>query len=159
MTLTRRDVRPGMDVYALDGAYVGTVLLVRGRSEADDGASGRAAGSGAASARAAAIGEADAGSRPTGSRVNGEALGPMPTAALGNAGPGAQAARSGYATEAGGPGAAPLGRVLVLRMPLGTQLHAPRFGLRWISPDLIQTVTLERVLLRVTEDALERRGG
>lgn len=134
MTFDRRDVRRGMDVYTLDDAYLGTVVWVRGRSPAP---------------KAAARRQEDRANE--GSAVSGELLGPMPTADLGNGGPRAQSARRAYATgDALGEPLSGGARVVVLRTPLGTDLRDLLPRLRQIPIDLVQTVSLERILLRVT---------
>lgn len=136
MSLDRRDVRPGMDVYTLDNVYLGSVLRV------EPGPLGKR-------------GPVQAPSGP-GSTVSGEALGPMPTASLGNRGPVSQSAASAYgAQDASGAITLGKGRVRVRRwlINLDPRTFIPRT--RWIPLDLVQTVSLERVVLRVTGVELE----
>jgi len=134
VSFDRRDVRRGMDVYTLDNVYLGTVLWVRGRDAASaDGAIGHS------------------GPAPRGSAVSGELLGPMPTAQLGNAGPREQSAGRAYASR--GAVARRLtgaDRMVVVRMPLGTDFREPWPRVRQVAIDLVQMVSLERVVLRVT---------
>ncbi len=130
-----RDIRRGMDVYTLDNAYLGSIVRV------EPGPAGRD--------RAAAP--------PAESSVlSGEALGPMPTAAIGNRGPREQSAANAYAIEGPSTGH-PLGagrfrvRRWLARLDPGTLI--PRS--RWIPLELVQTVSLERVVLRVRKAELD----
>ena len=122
MSFDRGDVRRAMDVYTLDNVYLGTVLSVRSAPEA--GGAERV---------------------PEHSRqssvVDGERRGPAPTQDAGNRGPRTQSAAALYATT--GDGAPPLG---------GGSIEVGRWwglrGRRTIPLDQIQTVSLERVVLR-----------
>ena len=134
MTFNRRDVRRGMDVYTLDDVYLGTVVWVRVRE---------------ASPKAQARHQQE--HDDAGSAVSGEMLGPMPTADLGNGGPRVQSARRAYDTgNALGEPLSGEARMVVLRTPLGTDLRDLMPRLHQIPIGLVQTVSLERVLLRVT---------
>ena len=128
MSFDRRDIRPGMDVYTLDNAYLGTVLKV------SDGPPAEPEPPIAADARQS-------------STTNGELLGPMPTQPIGNPAPITQGAAAGYATAP--DDARPLGH--------GALLVGRWWGLvgrRRIPIDAVQTVSLERVVLRQRAGAL-----
>jgi hypothetical protein len=136
VSLNHRDVRPGMDVYTLDNVYLGSVVQVEPGPQSKPRS-------------------VEATSAP-GSTVSGEALGPMPTAPLGNRGPISQSAASAYGTE-GASEAIALGKGR-LRMRLWLVNLSPRTFIprtRWIPLDLVQTVSLERVVLRVTGSDLQ----
>ncbi len=73
MAFDDRDIRPSMDVFTRDGAYLGTVLRVApGPVAPADGEAGT---------------EPILAAARQSSAINGELLGPMPTATLGNPGP------------------------------------------------------------------------
>ncbi len=130
MTFNRHDIRRSMDVYTCDNIYMGTVLSVTAGSPANPG-------------------ERSAPEPAEASEVSGELLGPMPTLPVGNLGPVNQGARAGYATGAGSPD-----------VPGPGSLTAGKWwGLlgRYVIPlDAVQTVSLERVILRVSKDELDR---
>jgi hypothetical protein len=124
----QRDIRRSMDVYTADGVYLGQVLAVQ---------------PGPAAERGHRVGE-DA---RQSSEVNGELLGPMPTAPLGNDGPLNQSAAALYAAvprgrQPWGDGELVVGRWWGLR------------GRRRIPLDAVQTVSLERVVLRLNRHEL-----
>ncbi len=130
MSFNRRDIRKTMDVYTSDNVYLGTVLAV--------------------TAGVPVRLEQNAAPPPDPrSEVNGELLGPMPTMAVGNLGPLNQGAQGGYATVADstdvlGAGSLVVGKWWSLRG-------------RYVIPlDAVQTVSLERVILRVSKDQLRR---
>lgn len=138
MSFDRRDVRRGMDVFTLDNVYLGTVVWVLGR---------------AASPKVRALQREEPSTQE--SAVNGELLGPMPTARFGNGGPRMQSARRAYASrDASGAPLSGEARLIVLRTPLGTDLRDLLPRLRQIPIDLVQTVSLERILLRATAGEL-----
>lgn len=129
MGFTVRDIRRAMDVYTRDNVYLGTVLEVIPGPAAPDG-------------------------KPElspevlqSSAVNGEWLGPMPTEPLGNRGPANQSARARYA----------VGQEAAERIGRGA-LRVGKFGglvgRRLIPLDAVQTVSLERVVLRLRSDEL-----
>ncbi len=130
MVFDRRDIRPSMDVYTLDNAYLGAVR------EVIPGPLGL-------------VGDRLPGATPEASEVSGERLGPAPTQDIGNAGPRTQSARAGYA--AASDGAEPLG---------DGALKVARWwgpvGRRTIPLRAVQTVSLERVTLRQTKGELPR---
>ncbi len=123
-----RDIRPSMDVYTLDNAYIGTVLgVVPGETEPGS--------------------ERVPGKARQSSKTDGEMLGPMPTQQLGNRGPRTQSARALYATPP--DGATPVGR--------GAINVGKWWGLaarRLIPMGEIQSVSLERVVLRRKKEEL-----
>jgi hypothetical protein len=125
-----RDLRRAMDVYTRDGVYLGTVLAVEpGPALPPEGVAPDARQSSAS---------------------DGERLGPAPTAALGNGGPGRQSAGALYATPP--DGAAPLGAGhLVVGKWWGLR------GRRRLPLRLVQTVSLERVVLDVAARDLPPR--
>jgi hypothetical protein len=117
----RRDIRRGMDVYTLDGVYLGVVLRVDATASAPVGTTG-----------GTAIEPASDGS--------GELLGPAPTMGVGNAGPHTQGAKGRYGTASDGAEALVAGTIKVGRL-FGLR------GVRWLSLGEVQTVTMERVVL------------
>jgi hypothetical protein len=128
MSFDRRDIRKAMDVYTLDNVYLGTVLNVL---------------AGPPSSFTQTVAPP---ARET-SNVNGELLGPMPTQTIGNTGPNRQSAAAAYATTA--DGAQPLGE--------GSLVVGRWWGLvgrRTIPLATIQTVSLERVVLKLRKDEL-----
>ena len=134
MSFDSRDIRPSMDVYTLDNAYLGTVLAVVPGPEPP-------------------VGETEEqvpAPDHQASAISGELLGPMPTQTIGNPGPRTQSAGAFYATRA--DGARRLGRG-VLKVGKWWGLA----GRRTIPLDAVQTVSLERVVLKVTQDELLRR--
>ncbi|MCZ7575324.1 MAG: hypothetical protein M5U01_42785 [Ardenticatenaceae bacterium] len=125
-----RDIRPSMDVYTLDNVYLGTVLgLIPGLPTSGGDQVPREA--------------------RQSSEINGEMLGPMPTRSIGNRGPHTQSAHELYAVK------------LNTARPIG--MGAIRVGRWWglvgrrtIPLDAVQTVSLERVVLRFKQEELER---
>lgn len=130
MGFDTRDIRPSMDVYTLDNAYLGTVLRVL---------------PGPASSPGERVG-ADA---RQSSAVLGELFGPAPTLPIGNKAPRRQSAHEEYRTQP--DGAAPIGdgRILVGKW----------WGLkerREIPLREVLTVSHERVVLRSTARQLRQ---
>ena len=121
------DIRRGMDVYTRDNVYLGSVLDVRpAATDRERRTPQERANSDAADQSRA---------------QNGELFGPMPTAPLGNSGPSVQSAARAYASSP--DSARPLGRgTLTVGRWLGP------IGRRTVSLDEVQTVSLERVVLR-----------
>lgn len=138
MSFDDRDVRHGMDVFTLDNVRVGTIVWIRRSGPR----------------RAARTQATD----PVGqvSRVNGESLGPMPTTHLGNRGPLSQGARTRFGSRAD-PDVRRLegDELVVLRTPIGLELLSALPRLRRVPMTAVQTVSLERVVLRVTAAGLE----
>ncbi len=128
MSFDRRDIRPSMDVYTLDNAYLGTVLaVVPGQEPPPEGSA------------PAPDGETSA--------ISGESLGPMPTQPVGNDGPRTQSARAQYAAQPDG----------AERLGHGALTVGKWWGLaarRMIPLDAVQTVSLERVVLKLKRDEL-----
>ena len=123
MSFDRRDIRISMDVYTFDQTYLGTVLTIRPGP--------------------ALSGERILPDALQSSSVNGEMLGPMPTAPIGNLAPHRQSAAAGYAAAGD---ARPLGA--------GSLVVGKWWGLigrREIPLADVQTVSLERVVLRRTK--------
>ncbi len=122
-----RDIRASMDVWTADNYYLGTVRQVT-------------------ATRTAARAHMEPSKRREGG-FSGEMLGPVPTQSLGNTGPVTQAADAAYATN--GDGARSLGG--------GTMTVGHWAGLikrRSIALDLVQSVSLERITLRLTREQL-----
>lgn len=120
------EIRRMMDVYSFDSAYLGSVLWISA-----DGAQ-----SGAPEFPEYLRQE---------SKIGGEELGPAPTRAVGNPGPVTQSARRRYG----------IGDEDQPRIGNGTMLVGHAFGLMGITRiplDDIQTVALERIVLRNTAD-------
>jgi hypothetical protein len=130
VSFNRRDIRRTMDVYTCDNIYLGTVLAVTAGAPVHPGQN-----------------VAPPPAQP--SEVNGELLGPMPTMPVGNLGPLNQGAGRAYATvidplDGLGTGSLAVGKWWGLRG-------------RYVIPlDAVQTVSLERVILRVSKDDLRR---
>lgn len=123
-----RDIRVSMDVWTADNQYLGTVRRVTG--------SGTATRPHMEPPRRLEGG------------FSGEAIGPASTQSIGNTGPVAQAAHAAYATN--GDGAKCLGG--------GTMTVGHWAGLikrRSIALDLVQSVSLERIILRLTKAQLQ----
>jgi len=128
MSFDERDIRRTMDVYTRDNSYLGTVLGVTPGPPLPPRPGQPAA-------------------PVEGSAVSGELLGPMPTQPLGNTGPAVQSFNAGYA--AAPDEASSLGQ--------GTITVGKWWGLggRHTFPiDAVQSVSLERVVLRMGKDEL-----
>lgn len=130
MSFDHRDIRRKMDVYTSDSVYLGNVLRVTGSRDAAE--EHRLEGSEAA-------GNQDA--------FSGELMGPMPTRAIGNAGPLNQVKQRAYASRSDGAN----------RMESGMIVAGKYWGLagrHTIPISAIQTVSMERIILRNTWDEL-----
>ena len=138
MSFDDRDVRRCMDVFTLDTVLVGTVVWIRrGRDRRP--------------ATEAAMGDLSAASL-----VNGESLGPIPTASVGNGGPRTQGARYRFASRADrAERLLDRAELLVLRTPIGPDLRHPLPRLRRVPLAAVQTVSLERIVLGVTDAELD----
>jgi len=130
MGFDRRDIRPAMDVYTLDNVYLGSVLAVIPGPET--------------LVKEHVLPEA----RQT-SSINGEMFGPMPTQTIGNTGPIKQSAKALYATEPAS--AKPLGRGAI---SVGKWWGL--MGRRTIPLEAIQTVSMERVVLKHRKAELDK---
>lgn len=126
MPFDSRDIRLGMDVFTLDGQYLGAVRRIR---------------IGPAAPRARIPLRAEA------SVLSGELLGPQPTGPLGNPGPATQSATAHYA--AAPDDALPLGEgsLIVGRLPFP-------LGWREIPLSEVLVVSFERVIVRRTATQL-----
>ncbi len=130
MSFDHRDIRVSMDVYTLDNAYLGTVINV-------------------VPGPPALSGEGVLAEALQTSVTNGEMFGPVPTQMNGNPGPKTQSAAALYATEPDtasslGEGSIKVGKWWGL------------IGRRTIPLSDIQTVSLERVVLKHRSQDLER---
>ena len=122
MPFSRGELRPGMDVYTSDNVYLGTLRAVLEGPPALEPST-------------------TPGAAPAPGAFDGEALGPMPTQALGNRAPRAQSPARGYGARSALPSLG-LGAIVVGRGWGGW------LGRRTIPFDDILTVSLERVVLR-----------
>lgn len=123
-----RDIRVSMDVWTADNNYLGTVRRVTGT-------------------RTATRAHMEPSKRRVGG-FSGEMIGPVPTQSIGNTGPHTQAAHAAYATN--GDGAKSLGGG---KLTVG--LWAGLIKRRSIALDLVQSVSLERITLRLTRAQLD----
>jgi hypothetical protein len=140
VSFDNRDLRRGMDVFDADGVYLGTVAWVR--------RSGKPAAAGHVARN---TGE------PVGGAFSGESLGPMPTAGLGNAGPGCQTASSAYASTARPERADHRPRpteLIVVSLPVLLSHATLRPRIRRVPVSLVQAVSLERIILSVPASGL-----
>lgn len=119
-----RDIRLGMDVYSVDGQYLGVVLRVNGASVV-------------ASHRPAAVAPA------TG--FTGESLGPAPTAELGNSGPLVQRRQTDFQSRPDDAGAQ-VGSFTVGRW-------YGLIGRREVPVTAVWNVSMERVIVRGDAEA------
>jgi hypothetical protein len=117
------DIRRSMDVFGLDGDRIGTVLRVRPGPTSGNNIPDNLPFT------------------PDIRIFDGESIGPAPTRAIGNFGPATQAPEHRYGASA--RSGEPLGTG---EMHVGTLLTL--FRRRWISLDEVQTVSMERVILR-----------
>jgi hypothetical protein len=130
MSFDSRDIRRSMDVYTADNTWLGEVLSVEPGPEPPGGEQ---------------VGE----SARQHSAINGELLGPAPTAPIGNRGPHAQSAAEAYAVS----------RDAARRLGQGSILVGRWWGLfarRTIPLSAVQTVGLERVVLKHTKAEIDR---
>ena len=137
MSVTAPYLLRGKDVFDALGSYLGTVVWVRDRR--------RTQGSMPA-ARA----------WQDGSTFSGEAIGPMPTAALGNTGPRSQSQATAYATSLAGTRAGEQStrqptELVVLRLLTSLNWSTLRPRVRRIPFGLVQAVSHERIVLSVAE--------
>ena len=138
MSFDDRDVRRGIDVFTLDNELVGTVVWIR-RGGSRQTATARVRES---------PGQASA--------PGGEALGPQPTTNVGNGGPLNQGAPALFASRTDHAGRSLDGTDLwVLRTPIGPEYRHWLPRLRRIPVSAVQTVSFERVILRVTDAELK----
>jgi hypothetical protein len=124
------EIRRGMDVFGLDGGKLGTVIRVVSGPAPDNSATGDVPG------------------KPEQRMFDGEAIGPAPTRELGNFGPATQSPENRYGSVA--LGGDPLG---VGAIQIGT--FYSWFGRKWIPLSEVQTVSMERVVLRKAANEYE----
>jgi len=142
MSFGAQDLRPGKDVFSVEGTYLGTVIWVATKpfnslphSHGGEGESGE-------------------GSSPP--AFSGEAIGPMPTAHLGNTGPSRQSPATDYAAA---PDGTPLPRtrspteLVVLRLLTSLNWSTLRPRLLRVPVSLVQAVSHERIVLAPSSDA------
>jgi hypothetical protein len=123
------EIRRHMDVYTFDAQYIGSVLWIR-----SDTSENRTP-------------ELDPAVLEF-SEIDGEAFGPAPTQSVGNRGPVKQSARQGYATQAIASATHDQGELIVGK-------YFGLLGLRRVPIEDIQTVALERIVLRKTYEELD----
>src|SRR4051812_11617119 len=146
MSFDERDVRVGVDVFGADGIYLGTVVRVRWETPPPDPLP-----------IAMERGSTERGGKAA---FSGEGLGPVPTAVLGNDGPANQTKSTRYASLADTPPWAARrqpAELLIFRWLVSSNWATARPRLRRIPARLIQVVSLERIVLSVTEGELGRR--
>ncbi len=122
MQFDTRDIRLYMDVYTADNVFLGEVRRITPRPTSLAGEQ---------------VGE----SARQASKLSGERLGPMPTEPIGNPAPRVQSARNLYAAQS--DGAKPLGQGM-----LTVANWSGLIGRRTIPLDAVQTVSMERVVLK-----------
>jgi hypothetical protein len=144
MSFDAPDLRRGMDVFDAAGTYLGTVVWVTSRALPRPPDS---------PARATPAHHAD---QP----FSGEAIGPMPTASLGNSGPRSQSPTTAYATSSaaariGKHGARRPTELVVLRLLTSLNWSTLRPRVRRIPVSRVQAVSHERIVLAVSESDLK----
>jgi hypothetical protein len=132
MSFGTRELRRGMDVFSADGELLGTVVQIRRRLR---------------------LGPSDGASvhdpRPASTAFTGEALGPMPTAPVGNPGPASQNPTTRYASQRPDgtlPDEEPAD-LLVFRAPVHLERRTLWPRLRRYPVSSIQNVSHERIVL------------
>lgn len=153
MTFDGRDLRRGKDVFAVDGTYLGTVVWTIGGRPA-----GRQPIGHQRPADRTRTGEVSGEtSGDAGPAFSGEALGPMPTSALGNTGPSRQSTVTAYATRSPSDLEPQPAELVVLRLLTSLDWSTLRPRLWRIPVGLVQSVSHERIVLSVTAGELEAR--
>jgi hypothetical protein len=117
------EIRRSMDVFSLDGEKIGTVIRVLAGPEPPSSE------------------EASVPGKPQEREFDGEAIGPAPTRAAGNFGPATQSPEHGYGVKATGGESLGDGAMLI-----GTVYGM--FFRKWIPLREVQTVSMERIVLR-----------
>jgi hypothetical protein len=145
VSFLERDIRRGMDVFSLDGVYVGTVVHVS--YERDRG--GHHAPHGGKAEATVRSGERRVSAE---GQFSGESIGPMPTAVLGNDGPREQSPGTAYASAPRSSGRERRRPVALVMVRLLTALNRAtlRPRVRRISVDRVQGISLERIILSLT---------
>jgi hypothetical protein len=136
-------IQRGMDVFTLDGAYVGTVVC-RSKTAPPPDPLPMAMESG----------------QRSGNQFSGESLGPAPTASIGNRGPSSQARTAGFGALSADDADEPNGnhgQMVIFRWLVAQQWRRSGPVLRRLPLDLVQAVSHERVILSVTAEELARR--
>ena len=147
MSFEVRDLRRGKDVFDANGTYLGVVAWVMVARPADDERQVRRP------VDRAPPGAPDA-STAHEPAFNGEASGPMPTAALGNGGPRSQSASQAYATSAAEPAPTAARRpveLIVVRLLTALNWSTLRPRISRIPVGLVQVVSQERIVLAVPQ--------
>jgi hypothetical protein len=117
------EIRRGMDAFGIDGQKIGMVIQVVPGHVPETEGDGTVPG------------------KPEQRMFDGEAIGPAPTRELGNFGPATQSPENRYGSTA--IGGDPLGTGSI---QIGTMYSW--FGRIWIPLEEVQTVSMERVVLR-----------
>ncbi|MGE3272769.1 MAG: hypothetical protein AB7P40_28790 [Chloroflexota bacterium] len=134
MSFGTSDLRRGQDVFSADGVYLGAVVWVTTRPMNPPYATHEPAEVSRASSRL----------------FSGEALGPMPTAALGNSGPARQNRAAAYSTHrvvpTHGRHSSPA-ELLVFRWLVALNWDTARPRLLRVPVSLVQNVSHERIVL------------
>lgn len=134
MSFDSRDIRPMMDVYTKDNLYLGSVLAMTPGTLPTNGKHG--------------VERAHAAHKHVeGSDFSGEMLGPVPTQTIGNTGPIVQSARANYASQ-------PDDAILLGHGSITVGKWYGLLGRHTIPLDAVQTVSLERVVLRLMKNEL-----
>jgi hypothetical protein len=148
MSFNARDLRRWMDVFSSDGVYLGTVVWII-HQPATPGPHSPAWERGSSAGVSSSL---------SGASFSGESLGPMPTAALGNGGPGRQSAATNHAS-APAPGTGRHARrpaeLVVLRMLTSLNWSTFRPSVRRIPVSMVQAASLERIVLSATDAELD----
>ncbi len=129
MNFDTRDIRLYMDVYTADNVFLGDVRQIKRRPVVPEGEQ---------------IGEA----AQQASAISGELLGPMPTEPIGNPAPHAQGAKASYGVEPDDAEQIGQGMLTVAKW-------SGLVGRQTIPLDAVQTVSLEKVVLRLKQEELK----
>src|SRR5690349_1364993 len=141
-------IKRGMDVFTLEGEYVGTVVHVSRTAPP------RSPGETPPSLPLPIAMERG---REGARGFSGESLGPVPTAALGNRGPSTQARVAGFGATSAPAEPPSTGWMLLVRLLVAQQWRRSWPKVQRLPLDLVQAVAHERVILSVTASELARR--
>ena len=142
MTYSRGQLRQGMDVFGSDGGYVGAVIWVRTQR-------------GSNTPEPAQISNDGEQAGATQAAFSGEALGPMPTASIGNTGPRRQTESTAYATARRGDApTVTVTELVVVRSLIALNWFTLRPRIRRVPISLVQTASHERIILTVPATTL-----
>ena len=157
MSFSRRDLRRGVDVFSADNVYLGTVVWVRWEGVASASPPGPSPVRGGRDQDNLVSPPLSTRERPGGGAspapFSGERLGPMPTAALGNGAPVLQTVSNRYASESDRATKNDSGRpteLVIVRSLVSLNWDTLRPVIRRVPVELIQLVSLERIILSVT---------